>query len=1076
MFNNDDDFKKIVDRLNIDDKPDDTHRKNLRREMLSVFSKSSTKTTHRQQTITRTITKNLIIKFAAAAAVIIIVSLIGVIVFTQNPEAEIVKQTDTPAAQVTKDTAAGKSVSAEQQLLDKIKKLIAAGDVEALAAIFAQAKPKDRELIAQYLAGAGGSQLLAALEKLKEPNQPEETQVTLKIKPEEEQQQEQETFDGILDFQVIDKETSEPIPDVTVMVSVGQVGTNYTTDKDGRARIEIGLPVPDYVHLAASKNGFVATAVRFSSGGVKMPKSYTLELEKAIRIGGFVQDEDGLPIEGAVIYFRDFGVFGRGRHVGSFMWQKSTRTDVDGRWSFDMVGEDLSSLMLFLKHNDYISDDFIGSRPLPPKEELLDLSAVMVMKKGCQVTGTVSDVHGNPIEQAKVYLGERRETTLFMNTKTDQQGWFSFGAKAGMATLTAKAEGYATELQRVMVTEDMNEVEFRLSPNHGIRGRVVDINDNPLADVSVQTVSWKGIESFKLRTKTDSDGYFQWDNAPKDEVGFRIYKAGYMQIDNRPLIASEEEYLITMYKPLSISGKVVDAESGEPVKNFELIPGFQWQGSSQITWQRNHALKLAGGFYEKTFTYPCNGYSVRIEAEGFKPAVSRLFTSDEESVTFDFELEKGDQITGTVFLPDGSPASNASVAISLPSQGVYVRNGNFERTWGYKFVITDANGRFSLPLQDDTFTLAIIHNAGYAEVAEDQLAANSDIILEPWSRVEGTLWTSDSTTAGQEIELQHISRYDPKIPHVNWQCQTSTDPNDSFFFDRVVQGKSQVSKVIRLSQHRTTPTLTTTINVPAGETVIVDLGGTGRAVIGKVKAPADYKKPVDFSYSRNNLWSKDSEQGLSYGFKIAPDGTFRIENVTLGNYVLQINLHEPIKDRWGNLNGNIIGRMQYQLEMPEDTSDEPFDIGTLELKMINLNVGDIAPEFEAKTFDGQDIRLADFRGKVVTLVFWEGQNLPNAEHISQIKQFYNMFSDNPRFAMIMVFVEVINQADKEFFQNNDLEWTTCYLAGQARSKFYNDYGRNGMPSGMVIGTDGRILARDVQGEKLISIVQNALAQ
>jgi outer membrane lipoprotein-sorting protein len=73
MFENENDCKNIVSRLNIDDKPNDAHRENLRRKMLSVFNKAHTKTLHagQWQTIRRTIMKRPITKLAAAAVIII---------------------------------------------------------------------------------------------------------------------------------------------------------------------------------------------------------------------------------------------------------------------------------------------------------------------------------------------------------------------------------------------------------------------------------------------------------------------------------------------------------------------------------------------------------------------------------------------------------------------------------------------------------------------------------------------------------------------------------------------------------------------------------------------------------------------------------------------------------------------------------------------------------------------------------------------------------------------------------------------------------------------------------------------
>jgi len=74
MFKNEADFKKIVSRLNIDNKPNPAHRENLRRQMLSVFNEAGEQPVPRVtvlQTLRRTIMKNPVPKFAAAAVVII---------------------------------------------------------------------------------------------------------------------------------------------------------------------------------------------------------------------------------------------------------------------------------------------------------------------------------------------------------------------------------------------------------------------------------------------------------------------------------------------------------------------------------------------------------------------------------------------------------------------------------------------------------------------------------------------------------------------------------------------------------------------------------------------------------------------------------------------------------------------------------------------------------------------------------------------------------------------------------------------------------------------------------------------
>ncbi|MBW8040056.1 MAG: hypothetical protein FVQ85_08665 [Planctomycetes bacterium] len=77
MFKNEDDFKTIVNRLNIDDKPSPGHRESLRGQILSVFNKSGEQPETESSSLWRTIMKSPIAKLAAAAGIIIAV-LIGI--------------------------------------------------------------------------------------------------------------------------------------------------------------------------------------------------------------------------------------------------------------------------------------------------------------------------------------------------------------------------------------------------------------------------------------------------------------------------------------------------------------------------------------------------------------------------------------------------------------------------------------------------------------------------------------------------------------------------------------------------------------------------------------------------------------------------------------------------------------------------------------------------------------------------------------------------------------------------------------------------------------------------------------
>ena len=78
MFKSEDDLRKLINRLNINDKPSQAHRQKLREQMLSVFAETQKKNPSVAVTWTtlwRIIMKSHLAKFATAAAIILIVSL-----------------------------------------------------------------------------------------------------------------------------------------------------------------------------------------------------------------------------------------------------------------------------------------------------------------------------------------------------------------------------------------------------------------------------------------------------------------------------------------------------------------------------------------------------------------------------------------------------------------------------------------------------------------------------------------------------------------------------------------------------------------------------------------------------------------------------------------------------------------------------------------------------------------------------------------------------------------------------------------------------------------------------------------
>ncbi len=139
-----------------------------------------------------------------------------------------------------------------------------------------------------------------------------------------------------------------------------------------------------------------------------------------------------------------------------------------------------------------------------------------------------------------------------------------------------------------------------------------------------------------------------------------------------------------------------------------------------------------------------------------------------------------------------------------------------------------------------------------------------------------------------------------------------------------------------------------------------------------------------------------------------------------------------------------------------------------------LRIGDMAPPFEVKTVDGAPLRLADFRGKFVLLDFWAVWCRPCVHETPFLKETYQAFGANARFAMISLSLDPDAAAPREFARKNDIPWTQGFLGEWSKSAVTPQYGVEGIPAIFLIGPDGKILARDLREEAIKEAAGKAL--
>ena len=716
-------------------------------------------------------------------------------------------------------------------------------------------------------------------------------------------------------------------------------GSFVTADAEGR--IQVMLPrAPTRLDVNITTPGYGPYWAAWSSEdrGQSIPPQFTAELEAGWSVGGIVVDAEGKPVEGAMvrpsIEFKK-----RPGDVRQFVTGTQIKTDAAGQWRFDSVPASMGEVFAEINHPDFSP----VRRPLTRAEFGLEPgrepAGKVALDRGRTVIGKVTDEEGRPIVGAMVrtkFLNDIREA------KTGDDGVYRLaGCEPRAARVVVSAKGRATDMKELNIEPEMGPVDFRMKPGGTVRVRVLDEQGNPLPRARIFFQRWRGRFSYfefnHISQYADENGVWMWHEAPLDEFRADICPPDgtQMQLLEQPLTPREEEYVFRLPAALVVSGKVVDAETKEPIKVFRVVPGLR-SSVDHMNWSRGEGLMASGGQYRIRRDRGYLAHLVRIEADGYHAEVSRDIGSTEGNVAIDFELKRGKNVAAKVVTPSLQPASGAKIALGVAGSQINVSNGEIDD--GLTFCareVADAAGRFHFPSQDKDFQLVITHPSGYAQIKSPAEWDTVRIIrLEPWARAEGTFRVGQKPMANVPITLNVAGResYGPDRSTIFTHHDVTTGPDGRFAFERVIPGNGRIGRRIMLTVDDGATDVASSCMIPAdfpaGKTTRIDLGGTGRPVVGKLQPHEGFHGKVRWNFAlvtASAIAPESPAAGPYLTASVDRDGTFRIDDVPAGRYSLDVRFD---RDNAGRL-------LNHPLEVPPpggDAAGLPVDLGTLRLK------------------------------------------------------------------------------------------------------------------------------------------------
>jgi hypothetical protein len=428
-----------------------------------------------------------------------------------------------------------------------------------------------------------------------------------------------------LRIDVRDQQTKQPLAGVPVHVQSGSnVCELLITDSQGGAEVRLSPKVVEarQLQVQAAATSYIPMNVYWYARGESAapPPQSVFEMEKGVTVGGRVEDDAGNPIDGAtvVLSFRSNqpAAANQPRKNLSYL---SVQTGRDGTWTYPLAPSKADQIELGMYHLEF-ENSAHGFYPFIRVDNVEDLYAsklVRTLNRGVRVEGVVHGPDGKPLAGAGVGWGsDRVASNVLPEVKTDEQGRFVFGAKAGdTVVLTVKHKGLAPDQKQLSVApQGVKDIRFDLKPAKTLTGKVVDAQGKGIAGATVYTDTWRGTRTLTTRLNTDSQGNFTWDGAPDDDIHADVYCIGYA--DNRKVaIRAGQENVVKLLSPTKVRGTVVDAETGQPVPNFNVLTGIDWKNGQAVYWQRrggnDGGARGKDGKFEMTLTYPYPAYAIR---------------------------------------------------------------------------------------------------------------------------------------------------------------------------------------------------------------------------------------------------------------------------------------------------------------------------------------------------------------------------------------------------------------------------------------------------------------------------------
>jgi thiol-disulfide isomerase/thioredoxin len=152
-----------------------------------------------------------------------------------------------------------------------------------------------------------------------------------------------------------------------------------------------------------------------------------------------------------------------------------------------------------------------------------------------------------------------------------------------------------------------------------------------------------------------------------------------------------------------------------------------------------------------------------------------------------------------------------------------------------------------------------------------------------------------------------------------------------------------------------------------------------------------------------------------------------------------------------------------------------FDLGDIQVEPVRaVKIGDPAPLFEITGLDGAPLKLTDFRGACVLLHFWAAWCSPQLALLPGLQEVSDKYRNDPRLVLVGLSLDRNQDTARRYVRRNSMKGRQGYLGEWFHTSLPAEYGVAGIPSVVLIGPEGKILARDMALTGLAAAIEDLL--